>query len=342
MGGHVYFPPMDQLIRDRYTPAILAEAMRRYDIAPGEINQGDGFESYIYHFARRGERFILRLTHTHRRTAGLIYGEVDWINYLAAGGAGVARAVPSARGELVEEIDDGAGGRFLATAFVHAPGRPPWEVGWTPALMETYGRLIGRMHALTKDYEPANQAWRRQAWTPESESEIERILAAADPAIHDQYRALFERVNRLPRRRDSYGLIHFDAHSANFFVDDAGAITLFDFDDCNYNWFANDIAMVLFYMVTNTTDPPAVAAGFLPHFMRGYAAENKLDSSWAAPIPDFMKMREIDLYAVIMRSYGVGPGEAERIPHEWPRRFMTGRQARLAAGAPYLDYEVAW
>ena len=95
---------MDQLIRDRYTPDILAEALRRYDIAPGDVDEGGGFESFIYHFTRGGERFILRITHTYRRTAELIHGEVDWINYLAAGGVSVARAVASARGEWIEAV----------------------------------------------------------------------------------------------------------------------------------------------------------------------------------------------------------------------------------------------
>lgn len=333
---------MDQLIRDRFTPDILAEAQRRYDIAPDSIDQGQGFESYIYHFTRGGARYVLRITHTYRRTPELIHGEVDWINYLAGGGVSVARAVASARGKWVEAIDDGAGGQFLATAFTHAPGRPARQVGWSPPLMETYGRLIGRMHALTKSYEPGDPNWRHRTWPEEGTAEIERALANSDPAALATYLALVDRVSRLPRDRDSYGLIHFDAHEANFFVDDAGQITLFDFDDRAYNWFANDIAMVLFYKVANTADPAAVAADFLPHFLRGYAAENRLDPAWAAPIPDFMKMREIDLYAVIMRSYGIGPDGAESIPHDWPRRFMIGRRARIAGGVPFLDYEVAW
>jgi Ser/Thr protein kinase RdoA (MazF antagonist) len=332
---------MDRIIRDRFNEAILQEALRRYDIAAGDVDQGHGFESFIYHFARGGERFILRLTHTFRRTPNLIRGEADWINYLAAGGATVARAVKSARGELVEEIDDGAGGRFLATAFVHAPGRPAWEVGWTPALIESYGRLIGRMHALTKDYRPRDPAWRRPSWPNESVADVERALSTADPPALELYRALVERVNRLSRGRDNYGLIHFDAHEANFHVD-GHTITLFDFDDSCYNWFANDIAMVLFYRVANRDEPEAIAAGFLPHFLRGYAAESTPDPVWAALIPDFMKMREIDLYAIIMRSYGIAPDEAEEIPHEWTRRFMQGRQGRIAAGTPFLNYKVTW
>ena len=332
---------MDPTIRNRYSDDILHEAMRRYDIAPGDIDQGDGFESFIYRFTRGGERFILRITHTFRRTPEMIHGEVDWINYLAAGGASVARAVASARGALVEAIDDGQGGRFLATAFTFAPGQPPRPDVWTPTLRQTYGRLIGRMHALTKQYEPSNPAWRRPSWPADSVEEVSRHLAATDPAALARYEALLRRVETLPRGRDDYGLIHFDAHGGNFFID-GDTITLFDFDDSGYNWLANDIAMVLFYQVTNAGDPEATAAAFLPDFLRGYRAENRLNPAWGALIHDFMAMRELELYAIILRSYGITPDEVDTIPHAWTRRFMEGRQARIAAGKRYLEMEFDW
>ena len=119
----------------------------------------------------------------------------------------------------------------------------------------------------------------------------------------------------------------------------AGAITLFDFDDCAYNWFAADLAIVVFYMITNAAAPEALAAGFLPPFLRGYAAENRLHQRWLATLPDFMTMREIDLYAVIHRSYGAAAAEPETLPHDWTRRFMVGRRARIEAGLPYVDFD---
>lgn len=332
---------MDQSIRDRYNDDILHELMRRYDIMPADIDRGDGFESFIYRFRRGDERFILRVTHSLRRTPELIRGEVDWINYLAAGGTNVAHAVVSARGELVEEVDDGAGGRFLATAFTFAPGRPYGETGWTTARRLAYGRLLGRMHTLTKAYEPSDLAWRRPSWIDNTEAETCRLLSADDSAIQERYRALVRRAKALPRGRDDYGLVHFDAHGGNFLID-GDTLTLFDFDDCAYNWFANDIAMVLFYLVSNVDDPAGTLDTFLPDFLRGYRAENALDPTWAALVPDFMTLREIDLYAIILRSYGVTPDQADTIPHAWPRRFMAGRREQIVSHVPYVEYEFGW
>lgn len=332
---------MDQTIRERYNDDILHEAMRRYGIGRDDIEKGAGFESYIYRFRRGGSSFILRITHTFRRTPEEIRGEVDWINYLAAGGATVARAVPSARGELVEELDDGAGGRFLATAFAFAPGVPPWEAGWTPERRRAYGRLIGRTHALTKRYEPSDPAWRRSAWPANSAADAERILGPADPVALARYQAVSQRVEALPRGADDYGLIHFDAHESNFFVE-GDTLTLFDFDDCCYNWLANDLAMVIFYQVSSRDDPAGVLAAFLPDFLAGYREENRLDPAWAGLVHDFLTMREIDLYAAILRSYDITPEQVADIPHLWPRNFMAGRQQRIAAGLPFVDFEFNW
>lgn len=180
---------MDQKIRDRYHAGILQATLPRYAIAPDQIRLLDAFESFIYEFVRPDGAYILRLSHTLRKSEALIQGEVDWINYLAAGGVGVARAIPSVNSHLVEAIDDGQGGHFLATAFVKAHGQKPWDI-WTPTLYETYGRLLSHMHALTQHYEPANPAWRRPAWDDESMNFVEHYLPAAEVAARQKFQAL--------------------------------------------------------------------------------------------------------------------------------------------------------
>ena len=169
---------MEPRIKDRFNDSILSEACRRYGIAPGHVHLLDGFESFMYEFDRTDGEYILRIGHSFRRTPELIHGEVDWLNYLARGGAGVARAVLSEQDKLVEQIPDGLGEKFLATAFVKARGGPPKGDGWNPALFERWGQLIGRMHRLTKDYAPQNPAWRRPKWDSETNMEVMNFLPA--------------------------------------------------------------------------------------------------------------------------------------------------------------------
>src|SRR5512140_3138576 len=113
---------MDPKIAGRFNDHLLHAAMERYQIPAGKITSLDSFESFIYEFERPDGHFILRIGHSSRRSPDLIHAEVDWINYLAACGVTVARAVLSADGNLVESLDDGDGQEFLCTAFVKAPG----------------------------------------------------------------------------------------------------------------------------------------------------------------------------------------------------------------------------
>ncbi len=325
---------MEQRIRERYHDGILGAAMDRYAIAPGRINLLDGFESYMYEFNRDDGDYILRIGHSIRRSENLINGEVDWMNFLAAGGASVARAVLSDGGRLVEPIDDGRDGRFLATAFTKARGRPPWEVGWGPALYRTYGRLLGRIHALSKTYEPGNPAWRRPEWDDPLMLEVEKFVPSGQTGVIEAYRQVREHLSRLPRGPESYGLIHQDAHGANFFVDEEGGISLFDFDDCVYAWYVYDISMVVFYMLVGRDDAAAYAGEFMSHFLPAYAAECSLEDSWLAQVPVFLKLREIDLYAVIHRSFDV-----ENLESPWCRRYMDGRRQRIEEGVPFVDFD---
>lgn len=325
---------MEKRIRERYNDEILHQARQRYGITAANMHLLDGFESFIYAFAKGGQDYILRLGHSMRRSPDLIRGEVDWINYLAAGGAGVAEAVLSDDGNLVELIDDGQGGQFLTTAFVHAPGGGVSEMGgWSETLMIDYGHLLGRIHALSKQYRPANPAWQRPQWYDPIKDDEYAVLSQEESVVAQRYRTVFDHLLALPRDAESYGMIHQDAHAGNFFVDENGRITLFDFDDCVYGHFAYDLAMVLFYAITNRADAEAFGRFFWTQFWRGYRQENDLDVRWLAEMPHFMKLREIVLYSVIMRDVG-----SEYIDdHPWTANFMRGRRQRIENDVPCLD-----
>lgn len=47
-------------------------------------------------------------------------------------------------------------------------------------------------------------------------------------------------LNAMPKSTESYGLIHADLHFWNFAVS-PGGLTVFDFDNSEYNWFMADL-----------------------------------------------------------------------------------------------------
>jgi Ser/Thr protein kinase RdoA (MazF antagonist) len=327
---------LERLIKDRFNDEILAEARAKYRIQPDKIKLLDGFESYIFEFSVDDEDFILRIGHSHRRNLNLISGEVDWINFLANGGASVARAIYSDEGNLVETIDDQQGGQFLTTAFVRAPGDPPSEETWGPTLFRRYGQLIGRMHALSKNYKPPNREIRRPDWDDPLMLDVVGWLQSTESLAVRRFEELADYLDHLPRDVENYGMVHQDAHGGNFFVNNAGEITLFDFDDCCYSWYINDLAIVLFYALAGRGYDSKFVPKFMKPFLAGYVKENILEPSSLAEIPNFLKLREIDLYAVIHRSFDVN-----ELQNPWVANFMDNRKYRIENNVPYVDFDFA-
>lgn len=141
-------------------------------------------------------------------------------------------------------------------------------------------------------------------------------------------------------------------------MDTDGKITLFDFDDCAYSWFINDIAIVLFYIAFDAeelgfSDAASFTHEFLTHFLRGYRRAYSLSPAWLKEIPTFLKLRELELYAVVHRDFqitGVEHWSLEKfkqIPgyetnsgnNQWIANFMHNRKPRIDQGLPFIEYD---
>lgn len=324
---------MEKYIKERFNDTILQEALKHYNIDKQALKLLDGFESFIYEFEQAEISYILRINHSDRRSVNQVLGEVDWINYLAENGVSVSKALESKAGNLVETIDDEQGGHFLVTVFLKAEGKPARDLKWTPQLYTTYGRLLGKMHTLTQTYTPRYSQGERPQWDEDC-LEIEPYFPDSEAVAKKRFHELLNVLGTLPQDPSSYGLVHTDAHAGNFFVTDEGKITLFDFDDSCYNWFVNDIAIVLFYKVLFRADPEAHTQTFLPQFLQGYSHENSLDPIWLKEIPKFLKLREITLYAVLFRSYDV-----ETTDDWFCKTYMKDRRRRIEQEVPYIDFD---
>jgi len=321
---------MEKRIKERFSDRIRAEAGARYGVKDSELESLDGFESFIFRYRRNGSEYILRVSHSIRRSCELIRGEVNWIRHLAGNGVPVADAVPSESGGLVEEISDDHGGSFLATSFRGIQGVTPWEYGWSRELFEQYGELVGKMHRLARSFDPAVRL--RPLWSSrELGGDLLKMIPEEQAMVRRQLVRAEESASKLPCGSDCFGLVHFDAHGGNMLIDRNGKINLFDFDDCCWSWFINDLAIVLFYMVTNAPEPEKTAEKFLEPFLSGYSRENSLEGKWLDSIPLFLKIRDIDLYSVLHRRVDVNNLTG------WCGTFMDGRRQKVEGGIPYLD-----
>ena len=321
---------MERHIKQRWNDSKLNEIAKRFGTSVENLNVLDGFASFIYEFEDDGQGYILRIGHSERRSPGMIHAEVDWINYLADNGANVAQAIQSKNGNLIEILDDGHGEKFLATAFIKASGGHLGFDQWTPEFIQHYGEVIGKIHYLSKTYKPSKPEWQRLHWEDVYRTKRDEWVEVAEPFMIKKVDAIIDRIAALPKD-DVYHMIHEDAHSGNFYVDQ-GQITLFDFDDCLYGYEIYDISMVIFYGPINKD--LQVTEHFIKNFLIGYIRENSLDPKRLAYIPDLLKLREIEMYILIERDVDWRSGE-----DWWAQRFMPGRYERIVNETPVTDFD---
>ncbi|QJC50742.1 phosphotransferase [Paenibacillus albicereus] len=332
---------MEASVSILFTADILARAAEAFGLSGEPAKLGD-FENYLFELQdHSGEPAILRLTHSSHRSAAQLEEELRWLRHLAASdlAADVAACVPALSGEWVVPLEAADGSEFFASRFRKAPGAraAAGPDGWNPALVREWGAVTGRLHRASASYEAVQP---RQHWQEEELTANRGHYLAGEPELLSRFDAVFEELERLPRSDSSYGLIHGDIHHGNFHAHE-GKLTVFDFDDAEYNWFVHDLAIPLYYALSGAAvqqlpedEREAYAAAFFRPFYEGYASEHELDLDWLERVGLFMRMRDLVLYTVLAKKLD----ESEKVGRmaDW----IAEIRARIVAGEPIskLDF----
>jgi len=327
--------------QEAFSQEHLSIAELRYGVEAGGITKVGGFENLVFKFAKGSAERILRVSHSSHRSEGQFLAELDWLTYLADQGVSVSRPLPSAEGRMLETIDS-ENGRFILTAFEKAEGSQVngSHPAWGPELFRTWGYTIGLMHAKTHSYEVAPGAPQRMA-VAELSIVSHHLLKPSlrDEAILRKYEEVEQEILSLPRSKESYNLCHRDLHHGNFFVHN-GKITAFDFDDCAYDYFVQDIAMAVYYgtifgmhgnPLSDINEASEIGRRFLNDFMEGYERANHLDEFWLKKLPLFIEKRRIELCLLLAEAWGPDQPKAER--REWLRVNREG----ILEGVPCMN-----
>jgi Ser/Thr protein kinase RdoA (MazF antagonist) len=213
---------------------------------------------------------------------------------LRKSGIQCAYPVKSAQGNWVETVQS-QGQIFFASAFQEAEGKALAEPSdYTPKRMENWGRVLGRMHAAAKEYAPPANIHPRANWDGDQIYLcVKNGVAKGEKKLIDRFRELEAWMRSFPRTRDTYGLVHADLHQGNFFVNERDEITVFDFDDAHYQWFAYDVAVSISWVTRflRGARAPLRWEDLAGPFWAGYRSANLLPAESFAAIARFTEYR---------------------------------------------------
>lgn len=297
-------PELLKEVQNIFKSEIADEFGKRYGVKEGGLISCGGFESFVYSYSDLSNDYIMKITHSTIKDEKQILSEIDFVNYLHKNGVPVSQAVPSAFDRYLEKIET-ENGCFYARSYQKAEGTRPSEMQWNTVLFRHYGETLGQIHKFSKTYKPQYEQFFRPQWNENDRLKPKRNLLDMDMAVLEKAREIVSYLSLLPKTTDNYGIIHNDFHSSNFFLKD-GKITLFDFDDMEYSWFASDIAIVLYYALywkPRGIESPDYPQKFFDAFMEGYSLQNRVDDSIMKHIPYFAKFRHVLMYLALSEAF---------------------------------------
>ena len=215
--------------------------------------------------------------------------------------------LPSKDGNLAEtfDIEDGP---LHVSVFTKAPGRPmQFSMDWNPYFHRRLGELVGKMHSATRIYQPSEGTQKRKSWLNDMRY-IGQSVPKRETIARREFDEVVEWASSLETSRDTFGLVDTDINHSNYFGDDSGGVTVFDFDDAHYHWFAYDLSAPMFYAVLSFHLPSIDATKqdwFYGPYLGGYTQHMDISDEWIKRIPEFVRFRRIDLFAFICKELDI-------------------------------------
>lgn len=252
--------------------------------------------------------FVLRLTPVSHRSEAALAAELAWLGQLHQADVPVCRPLLSRAGNMLEPLETPVG-PFWASAFAWISGTALTPFDWREKHLEQLGKLAGHLHqqaqTLTPEHRLARPDWRQTAF-------FARLEALRPPDwdwLPEQLRRCREVLSHLDQRPAHYGLIHGDLHRGNLFWQDVHPV-VFDFDDCHFGWFAQDIAVMLYHSKPLAEPTPSAdfQNWFLAQLKRGYERVLPWPALLNEALPWLLHWRDLQLLGFLLQRWPGGVG----------------------------------
>ena len=253
--------------------------------------------------APHGERFSLRVHRPGYQSRASIESELAWLTALRRDTSlPVPQPIKGRDGQLLQSFESPGDEPRLAVLFAYAPGQEPSPTSNLGQLFVTLGGFAARMHEHVMAWQRP-PGFVRQVWSAEHILDPDGLWGnwRVGPGMTPEIGATLDRLDALLRRQladygtdpHRFGLIHADMRLGNLLVD-GDRVTLIDFDDCGFCWFAYDFAAAISFHETHLAIPALKAA-----WLDGYRAFREPSAADIAAMDTMVMLRRMALLAWI-------------------------------------------
>lgn len=240
----------------------------------------------VYPYFCKGQICFLRLCPEEEKTLENVQAEIAFIDYLLSKGYPAMKPVCTLNGDKCFTAKT-QWGNYQVSAFYGVEGTSLEDTDMTVSRLQEYGRALGKLHALSGEYKPTILR-----------PSMEEVAADIRGNLPDELLPVFEKtmqeLNRLPKTKENFGLLHYDFEPDNVFFDEGtSSISVIDFDDSMYHFFALDVEQALEEMAEMRMKMPLEEAK--KAFLEGYRKEHIFTKEMEKTLPLMRKF--IDLHS---------------------------------------------
>lgn len=248
-------------------------------------------------------RFSLRLHRLGYQSPETIESELAWLSALRREtDLAIPEPISGRDGKLLQRVRTVSGEERLAVLFAFIPGEEPLPTSNLGDLFAELGRYAATMHRHAIGWERP-KAFARQVWQAATILDADGLWGdwRTAPGVDKSTRIALDRLDSTLWQRladygtasHRYGLIHADMRLGNLLVD-GNKVTLIDFDDCGFCWFAYDFAAAISFHETSPMMPALKAA-----WLQGYLAIRPLAPEDIVAMDSMVMLRRMALLAWI-------------------------------------------
>ena len=301
---------------------VAQTAAAEWGFTPDLKELGD-CENLVYKATdKNGTPFIVRVTEPIHRSIKEIEAELDYVDFLKSEGLGVCASLKNPKtGMRIETYTDDVtqnSYHVCVTEFA-AGGVLNLEKHWDEDLPRRLGQLLANLKKASLKYD-SDLSERHVYFEDDHVKNALHYIPQNHTLARQEWTLAIEWAKSLPQSPQHFGLCHTDIHAANFFIDDSGNITVFDFDDTCMNFYLYD-AMIpcIIDVLKNDNLSSPTADEYRRIYLTAYASElgitdvARLDKD----IRNFERLRDIEMYAwVYMMGY-----DKEQDMEKWQKQF---------------------
>lgn len=313
---------------------ILHQLCEKIGCQPSELKLLGGYNQNVFEFGQ-GEfdesPIVAKILEFNTTVCNQVLSEMEWVDHLLAHGFKTPKPLRLSKtsNSYMNKLSDG----FCFIAFEKARGNhvnTRDEQVWNTTLFKSWGKAMGQMHTYAKNYHPSHS---RLKWF--EHDLFQNKLSDLDVTLKSRWTQYLKQLSELTVSNNGFGLIHGDLHHHNFLVHN-GELTILDFGDSEYHWFAYDIAISVYHAVqavAERSQKDEFAKLFFQSFMEGYTQSNS-DTGFVSQVDYFIDYRY--LYSYIYHFVYSNPNELTEVQ----RTYLDFMRLSLLEQPSYLGFSL--